>query len=208
MLATMKFIEDVTVRKDQIDNRGLRGNRETTALAAVKPTGDMQLDGDKAYAIRNAVAACYAGLSSEHVTVLDLNSGRVFGGDAATDTVATDPYANRKRHFEQLYQDRIRAELAPEIKDVTIELYVALNYTEKQDATAASKVQEKTTLVPQHVVASITVPAAYYRQIVQQQNATTQDTLTPLGDSTRLKMIQQHAKLIISATYCAREAVA
>ena len=198
MLATMKFIEDVTVRKDQIDNRGLRGNRETTALAAVKPTGDMQLDGDKAYAIRNAVAACYAGLSSEHVTVLDLNSGRVFGGDTQADTVATDPYANRKRHFEQLYQDRIRAELSAEIEDVTVELYVALNYAEKQNAIGVTseqrptaEVRETATLVPEHVVASITVPAAYYRQMVQQQNTTTKDTLTPLGDSTRLKMIQQ-----------------
>ena len=201
MLATMKFIEDVTVRKDQIDNRGLRGNRETTALAAVKPTGDMQLDGDKAYAIRNAVAACYAGLSSEHVTVLDLNSGRVFGGDTQPDAIATDPYANRKRHFEQLYQDRIRAELSPEIDGVTIEIYVALNYAEKQSETTtpgktseqlpATGTRDNTTLVPQHVVASISVPISYYRQIVQQQNTTAQDTLTPLGNSTRLKMIQQ-----------------
>ncbi|HIA19065.1 MAG TPA: hypothetical protein EYN70_06545 [Planctomycetaceae bacterium] len=201
MLASMKFIEDVTVRKDQIDNRGLRGSRETTALAAVKPTRGLQLDADKAYAIRNAVAACYAGLSMEHVTVLDLNSGRVFGGDTQAGAVATDPYASRKRHFEQLYQDRIRAELSPDIAGVTIEMYVALNYAEKHTAGTTpqpapgqppvTKSPADTTLVPHHVVASITVPKNYYRQIVQRQNTTAQGTLTPLGDSARLKMVQQ-----------------
>jgi flagellar M-ring protein FliF len=197
MLASMKFIENVTVRKDQVDNRGLRGSRETTALAAVKPTGDMELDGDKAYAIRNAVAACYAGLSSEHVTVLDLNSGRVFGGDNQADAVATDPYANRKRHFEQLYEDRIHAELSPEIDNVTVEMYVALNYTEQEDNVTTSQQpttpnsHDSATLIPQHVVASITIPKTYYGRLVRRQTTTSQDSLTPLGDSTRLKMIQQ-----------------
>ena len=199
MLASMKFIEDVTVRKDQIDNRGLRGSRETTALAAVKPTRGMQLDAGKADAIRNAVAACYAGLSIEHVTVLDLNSGRVFGGGTQPGATSTDPYASRKRHFEQLYQDRVRAELSPDIAGITIEMYVALNYAEQQTAVTTPQpapdqppiTKPATTLVPQHVVASITVPTSYYRKIVQRQNTTAQDTLTPLGDSARLKMVQQ-----------------
>jgi|GEM_PF-3001000 len=197
MLASMKFIENVTVRKDQLASRGLRGTQETTALAAVKPTGDMQLDGDKAYAIRNAVAACYAGLSSEHVTVLDLNSGRVFGGDNQSDAIATDPYANRKRHFEQLYEDRIHAELSPEIENVTVEMYVALNYAEQESSEGTSEqlsapnLNDHAGLIPQHVVASITIPNSYYHKIVRRQTTTAQGSLTTLGDSTRLKMIQQ-----------------
>ncbi|HIA20270.1 MAG TPA: hypothetical protein EYN70_12790 [Planctomycetaceae bacterium] len=135
MLASMKFIEDVTVRIDEIETKGLRGGRKTTALAAVKPTDDQQLDRHRAYAIRNAVAACYASLDLEQVTVLDLNSGRVFGRQQTANSEAEDPYTVRKRHFEQLFQDRIREELSAEIPGVSVEIHVALNYA-NQSATA------------------------------------------------------------------------
>ena len=177
MLATMKYIEDVTVRKDEIQLKGLRGRRETTALAAVKPTGDLRLDSHKAHAIRNAVAACYAGLASDQVTVLDLNSGRVFGGDPEEPTNREDPYALRKRHFEQLYQDRVRSELATQIPDVNVEIYVALNYLDALSEETRSRIpaasqagvtdtteMPTSVLAPQHIVASITLPADYAQQ--------------------------------------------
>ena len=174
MLATMKYIEDVTVRKDEIQLKGLRGRRETTALAAVKPTGDLRLDSHKAHAIRNAVAACYAGLASNQVTVLDLNSGRVFGGDPEEPTNREDPYALRKRHFEQLYQDRVRSELATQIPEVSVKIYVALNYVDEFIAETRPRIPAApqagvpdttetptSVLAPQHIVASITLPADY-----------------------------------------------
>ena len=177
MLATMKYIEDVTVRKDEIQLKGLRGSRETTALAAVKPTGDLRLDSHKAHAIRNAVAACYAGLTSNQVTVLDLNSGRVFGGDPEEPTNREDPYALRKRHFEQLYQDRVRSELASQIPEVSVEIYVALNYVDEFIAETKSQISAvpkagvtdttetpTSILAPKHIVASITLPAGYAEQ--------------------------------------------
>ena len=178
MLATMKYIEDVTVRKDEIQLKGLSGRRETTALAAVKPTGDLRLDSHKAHAIRNAVAACYAGLASNQVTVLDLNSGRVFGGDSEEPTNHEDPYALRKRHFEQLYQDRVRSELAAQIPEVSVKIYVALNYVDEFIAEAKSRIPAvpkagitgtpktpTSILAPKHIVASITLPAGYAEQI-------------------------------------------
>ena len=198
MLATMKYIENVTVRKDEIQLKGLRGRRETTALAAVKPTGNLQLDSHKAYAIRNAVAACYAGLASDQVTVLDLNSGRVFGGDPQEPTNREDPYTLRKRHFEQLYQDRVRSELAVEIPDVSVKIYVALNYVEEPIANASPLDPEAqqpgitdplaSVLAPQHIVASITLPADYQQQ---QTEGASEHPMTPQTLKSRVVQILQ-----------------
>ena len=216
MLATMKYIEDVTVRKDEIDIRGLRGNREITALAAVKPTGELQLDSNKANAIRNAVAACYAGLAVDQVTVLDLNSGRVFGGSQEQNLGTKDPYTVQKHQFEQLYCNRVREDLSSEIPGLTVEIYVALNFTNSSDssepaplttgqgaktgeseADQASKTPPSATppstskLVPQHVVASITLPDNYYREALQRQESSDGNPNTKIPHSQRLESLKQ-----------------
>jgi flagellar M-ring protein FliF len=115
IIRSMRDIEHATVQYDEIDRGGFPRRVEKVALVAVRPVGNAQLDDDRANGIIDLTVHAIAGLKTENVTVTDLNSGRAIGGGGTQGGVGglrDDPYASRKRMYEQMWGDKIRSLLA------------------------------------------------------------------------------------------------
>ncbi|WP_161603304.1 hypothetical protein [Blastopirellula marina] len=109
VLRKMRGIEFASVHYDVEDKGGFPRRKVYTASVVVRPLGSEEIDQALVRSIRNYVAYSIAGLSSEHVSVTDLNSRRTYSGD--TENPAEDAYAARKQFFENSWQDKIAAAL-------------------------------------------------------------------------------------------------
>ncbi len=135
VLRNMRGIEYASVQYDIEDKGGFPRRKVYTASVVVRPSGSAELDAKTAKSIQNYVAHSIAGLKSEYVSVMDLNSSRTFsGGIDDLESVADDPYAARKKWFENHWTDRIQNALR-DIKGsnvtVNVEIDPEMNRIEK-----------------------------------------------------------------------------
>lgn len=109
VLRNMRGIEYASVQYDIEDKGGFPRKKEYTASVVVRPSGSEELDGKTVKSIQNYIAHSIAGLSSDSVSVTDLNSRRTFSGsDHDLASVADDPYASRKKWFEEHWTETIQ----------------------------------------------------------------------------------------------------
>lgn len=112
VLRNMRGIEYASVQYDIEDKGGFPRKKEYTASVVVRPSGSEELDIKTVKSIQNYIAHSIAGLSSDLVSVTDLNSRRTFSGsDHDLASVADDPYASRKKWFEEHWTETIQSAL-------------------------------------------------------------------------------------------------
>ena len=113
VIRKIPIVEDAAVQYDEIRVRGLRQRKKFTALVSVWLKGNRELDMERVESIRDLVAAAWAGLESENVTVTDLNVGRTYPGSGSDGMVSAtkDPYAVRKKMYETGWEAKIRQAL-------------------------------------------------------------------------------------------------
>ncbi len=109
IIGQMSGIESASVIYDVDVNRyTFNRSRTITATAAVKPVGNEQLTESQVASIRSLVAGAIAGLRSNEVTVADLNGPTWHGNpDSGGTTLIDEPYAARKRMYEQEWEAKI-----------------------------------------------------------------------------------------------------
>jgi len=114
IIRSLPGIEKAAVLFDAQTEGGLRAGVVKTASVAVKPLGAQPLDVEQVRKIRHLVAASFAGMKPENVTVADMNGPTYTGsGDPASGGSATDdPYIARKREHEKDWQLKILKALA------------------------------------------------------------------------------------------------
>jgi flagellar M-ring protein FliF len=137
IISRMRGIASATVQYDEAVKGGPRGEKYKTAMVAVTPLAG-ELDDHQAKAIRTIVAAAYAGLDKNSISVTDTQSGHTYGG-AGPDGKGVDgesPYVVHKtmyeREWKQKIQDQLRyiqnaivnvnVELTPELETTTQEV--------------------------------------------------------------------------------------
>lgn len=129
IIRSLPGIEKAAVLFDAQNEGGLRGGVVKTASVAVQALGSQPLDAEQVRKIRHLVAASFAGMKPENVTVADMN-GQTYvgsgdpgtGGGSATD----DPYIARKREHEKDWQLKILKALAY-VPGVTVTTNVELD---------------------------------------------------------------------------------
>lgn len=138
IIAAMHGIEFATVDYDERREGGLSRRVTSTASVSVKPILNQQLDPDRARIIRHLVAAAFAGLKPENVTIADLN-GRVYvGGNDVLGDGEEHQYLRMMRAYENLFRERVQDALAY-VSGATVNVNVVLS-PELESST------EKTTL--------------------------------------------------------------
>lgn len=127
IISAMPGIERAKVLYDSQKKRGLRSEETTTASVSVKPVGAMPLSPEQVPKIRYLVAGAIAGLDPRQVAVVDVN-GRTWGaGGASADADAMDdPFVQRMKTYEELFEGRIREAIAY-IPGVIVKANVELN---------------------------------------------------------------------------------
>ena len=112
VLRNMRGIEFATVQYDVEDKGGFPRKKVYTASVVVRPSGSEDLDPKAVKSIQNYVSHSIAGLRSENVSVTDLNTRKTFSGsDNDLASVNDDPYAARKKWFEEHWTDTIQSAL-------------------------------------------------------------------------------------------------
>ncbi|MGY8771571.1 MAG: hypothetical protein ACKVH8_24410, partial [Pirellulales bacterium] len=118
-----------TVAYDIEDKGGFPRKKEYTASVVVKPSGSDEIDDALVKSIRNYVAHSIAGLDSKSVSVTDLNSNKTYAGsENSLGSVMDDPYAARKKWFEDDWEERLQNTLSY-IPGVTVTANVELSTT-------------------------------------------------------------------------------
>lgn len=114
IIRSLPGIEKAAVLFDAQTEGGLRAGVVKTASVAVKALGAQPLDLEQVRKIRHLVAASFAGMKPDNVTVADLNGQTYTGsGDPASGgSAADDPYIARKREHEKDWQLKILKALA------------------------------------------------------------------------------------------------
>jgi len=154
IIRAMPGIRDASVLFDRQKARGLSPTDVVTASVSVRTRTDEPLETRQVQMIRKLVAASFAGLKAQDVTVGDL-SGRVYSvrNDEGLLDASEDPYYSRKAQFEQRLEEKIRAHLAnfPGIQvHVSAELSKELSHHEQRvilDPNKATNVQSRTSKV-------------------------------------------------------------
>ncbi|NUQ62432.1 MAG: hypothetical protein HUU20_08080 [Pirellulales bacterium] len=127
IISLMDGIDAAMIFWDTEEKAAWGRERTTTASVNVRPKGTQELDGNKVSSIRHTVAAAVAGLKPENVTVVDLSTGRSFRGDASgMGSASDDPYAERKRWYEDNWKAEILAALSY-VPGVSVAVNVALD---------------------------------------------------------------------------------
>lgn len=128
IIRSLPGIEKAAVLFDAQVEGGLRGGVIKTASVAVKALGNQPLDPEQVRKIRHLVAAAFAGMKPENVTVADLN-GQTYAGSgdpASGGSAIDDPYIARKRAHEKDWQLKILKALAY-VPGVTVTTNVELD---------------------------------------------------------------------------------
>ncbi len=125
IIGSMQGIEFATVDYDVRREGGLSRRVTSTASVSVKPVLSQQLDSDRARVIRHLVAAAFAGLKPEDVTIADLN-GRVYaGGSSPLGDGEEHQYLRVMRAYEHLFRERAQDALSY-VAGVTVNVNVEL----------------------------------------------------------------------------------
>jgi len=144
MISEMKGIEVARVQYDTETKRDFNRTRLTTALVTVKPEGSKELSETQVASIRHAVAAAFAGMKAENVTVADRNGYTYYGSPESGGSSLDDPYATRKRMYEQDWKARILYALSY-VPGVNVSLNVELD---RERNTRTESVKHGTKPVP------------------------------------------------------------
>ncbi|HTN74919.1 MAG TPA: flagellar M-ring protein FliF C-terminal domain-containing protein, partial [Pirellulaceae bacterium] len=109
IISRMRGVEVATVTFDEIDKPGFPRRKEKSAMVAVKPVLGAELSGEQIRAIRNTVAAAYAGLDRNNVTVTDMEGSRSYSGAGSDGLGGADDnlYAEAKQRYERDWQTKI-----------------------------------------------------------------------------------------------------
>ncbi len=128
IIGEIKGIEKATVAIDETETTGLRRQPKARAAVYVKPEGSAPLTEELAYSIQLFVAGHKNGMSPDDVTVMDQNTGHSFGGpgEGGVSAARRDPYAERKRSYEQDWRVKIE-KLLVDIPGVRVQTNVTLD---------------------------------------------------------------------------------
>ncbi|PQO26743.1 hypothetical protein C5Y96_19870 [Blastopirellula marina] len=108
VLRNMRGIDYASVQYDIEDKGGFPRKKVYTASVVVRPSGSEEIDPKTVKSVQNYVAHSIAGLDAEHVSVTDLNTRKTFSGaDNDLASVNDDPYAARKKWFEDHWTETI-----------------------------------------------------------------------------------------------------
>ncbi|MEW4562239.1 hypothetical protein AB1K70_06915 [Bremerella sp. JC770] len=108
VLRNMRGIEYASVQYDIEDKGGFPRKKVYTASVVVRPSGSDEIDPKTVKSVQNYVAHSIAGLAADNVSVTDLNTRRTFSGaDNDLASVNDDPYAARKKWFEEHWTETI-----------------------------------------------------------------------------------------------------
>lgn len=99
-------IETSSVQIAEATSQGFPRTTTVTASVSVRPATAEPLDERTASAIRCIVAQSWGGLKPENVTVVDIQSARMFSGPLDHDHSA-DVYAEKKKQLEADWQEKI-----------------------------------------------------------------------------------------------------
>jgi flagellar M-ring protein FliF len=149
-ISSMPGIANAAVMIDSVTNPGLRRERVITASVYVQPAGSLELDEEKASAIRMCVKAAVAGLRYENVTVTDQN-GRTFSGDPDHgSSVGDNKLVAMQKTREKILKEKIEKVLS-RIPGVTVATTVTLDPSE---STRTFEVEQKKALAIQETNSS------------------------------------------------------
>ena len=156
-------IEEAQINIDDHQQRGLSGRKEMTALAAIKAATNTEVTLETSEAIREVIAARFAGLDRNNVVVIDLNTGHTFGASDSNYNASNLDIA--LRNYERWWRGRI-ANLLIDIPNTRIE--VGLYPVD----TAATKNPEDAKTV--NATVSVGIPDSYIQQVAESRQATSQ----------------------------------
>lgn len=148
ILCRMKGVESASVLYDEKKTGGFGQKTVCTASVNIKPMGSGPLEEARIPMIRHLVASAFAGLNPNSVSVTDLN-GRNYsagGEDGSLGTALEDPYISRKHKHEQMWEQKIHAQLEY-IPGVVVSTNVELSLDTEFEET-------KTSLDPKGVIYS------------------------------------------------------
>jgi flagellar M-ring protein FliF len=145
ILRSMTGIEAASVLYARQKAKGLSKQDEVTASVNVKTIGDEPLTSRRVSQIKKLVAAAFAGLKPDHVTVTDLGSGAVYAssGEAALGDAMDDPYYKLKSNYEEDLEGKIHKLLAY-VPGVQVKVHAELDKEMR-------RVEQRTNLDPKMV---------------------------------------------------------
>lgn len=155
-------IEEAQINIDDHQQRGLSGRKEMTALAAIKANPQSHVTLETSEAIREVIAARFAGLERNNVVVIDLNTGHTFGSSDSNYNASNLDIA--LRNYERWWRGRI-ANLLIDIPNTRIE--VGLYPVE----TTANDGSNEVNMV--NATVSVGIPDSYLQQVAESRKATT-----------------------------------
>ena len=128
IISRFSGVEIATVTFDEIDKPGFPRRKEKSAMVAVQTKAGQELSPDRVRAIRNTVAAAYAGLDRNQVTVTDMSGTRSFSGSGPDGLGSSEDnlYAEAKLRYEHDWQTKIYDRLQM-IPGVVVGVNVDLN---------------------------------------------------------------------------------
>ena len=156
-------IEEAQINIDDHQQRGLSGRKEMTALAAIKAATKSEVTLETAEAIREVIAARFAGLERNNVVVIDLNTGHTFGASDSNYNASNLDIA--LRNYERWWRGRI-TNLLIDIPNARIE--VGLYPVESPIATTSPTVNTVNATV------SVGIPDSYIQQVAESRKAISQ----------------------------------
>ncbi|HEY5316235.1 MAG TPA: hypothetical protein VIK18_27145 [Pirellulales bacterium] len=127
IILSMQGIEKASVQYDQDKKSGFAQTAAAKASVGVKRHGTLPLEEKQVPMIRHLVAGAFAGLSPEHVTVIDLN-GRTYSGTNGDGlgSASEDPFVAHTKEFQAMYEAQIYNALTY-VPGVTVTANVELN---------------------------------------------------------------------------------
>lgn len=162
IISQIPGIEEAQINIDDHQQRGLSGRKEMTALAAIKANPQSHVTLETSEAIREVIAARFAGLERNNVVVIDLNTGHTFGASDSNYNASNLDIA--LRNYERWWRGRI-ANLLIDIPNTRIE--VGLYPVETKTAENSSEVNTINATV------SVGIPDSYIQQVAGSRKATT-----------------------------------
>jgi flagellar biosynthesis/type III secretory pathway M-ring protein FliF/YscJ len=128
------LIQDAFVRFDETPARGFRETTQATALVSVLTSDGHPLTAELRATIRDITLGLKAGLTADHITITDLQSGLAYRGGIADEMdEVTAAVAQYRRRLQQEWNERI-ANVLGFVPDVRIAVAVDLPVDPRQAA--------------------------------------------------------------------------
>ena len=187
VIALMPDIDEARVNIDQHDDRRFGSENKMTALVAVKPAPTYQLESERVLAIREIVAAGYAGLDRQNITVIDLETGQVSGTTGALHTKASR--SARLQHHETQWRNKLEQLLAA-VPGIRIQVSFQAH---RANHTAIPTSTDEEPFAGYEIIArsSISVPSTFFdRLLAQQHSAAVTTQMSTREKTTKLEHIE------------------